>query len=48
MKIIINSINSENQEIISFENLDNINEIIKNFSSIKEPFEAKILQLMNQ
>ena len=44
MKIIINSINNKNHEILSFENLENLNEI-KKISFIKEPLEAKIFAI---
>ena len=42
MKIVVKSIENEYQETILLENIDNIDEILKKFSSIKEPFEAKI------
>jgi len=42
MKIIITEINTKNSETISFENLDNIYETLKKFSSIKGPVKAKI------
>ncbi len=42
MKIIITEINTNNSETISFENLDNIYETLKKFSSIKGPVKAKI------
>ena len=45
MKIVINSINNEYQENISLENLDNIDETLKKFSSIKEPLTAKIFSM---
>jgi len=45
MKIIINSLNNENQETISFENLDNIDETIVKSSSIKGPLEVKIFAI---
>ena len=45
MKIIINSLNNENQETISFENLDNIDEIIIRLSSIKGPLEVRIFAI---
>ena len=45
MNIIINSINNENQEILSFENPNDMEEVIKKFSSIKEPLEAKIFAI---
>ena len=45
MKIIINSINNVNQEILSLENPNNIEEIIKKFASINEPLEAKIFAI---
>ena len=45
MKIVINSINNEYLETISFKNHDNIDETFKKFSSIKEPLEAKIFAI---
>ena len=45
MKILINSFNNEHLKTISFENLDNIHEILKNFSSIKGPLEATIFAI---
>ena len=45
MKIVINKINNKYLETISFENLDNINETLKKFSSIKGPLEAKIFAI---
>ena len=42
MKIIITEINTKNSETISFENLDNIYETLKKFSSIKGPVKANI------
>ena len=45
MKIIINSIDYKYLETISFENLDNINESSKKFSSIKSSLEANIFAL---
>ena len=45
MKIVISSLNNKNLEIISFKNLDFIHETLKKFSSIKEPYEAKIFAL---
>ena len=45
MKIVINDINNKNQETIFFEHLDNIDETLKNNSSIKGPLEAKIFAL---
>ena len=45
MKIVINNLNSEYLETISFGNLDNANETFKKFSSIKGPLEAKIFAI---
>ena len=45
MKIIINSIDYKYLETISFENLDNINESSKKFSSIKSSLEANIFAI---
>jgi len=45
MKIVIKSTNNKYQESISFENLDNVHDTIKKYSSIKEPFEAKIFAI---
>ena len=45
MKIVINKTNNKYLETISFENLDNINETLKKFSSIKGPLEAKIFAI---
>ena len=45
MKIVINKINNKYLETISFKNLDNINETLKKFSSIKGPLEAKIFAI---
>ena len=42
MKIVVKSIENEYQETLLLENIDNIDEILKKFSSIQEPFEAKI------
>ena len=42
MKIFINDLSSEYRETISFENLENIKEYFKDFSSMKGPLEAKI------
>ncbi len=42
MKIVINN---KYLETISFENLDNIHETFKKFSSIKEPLEAKFFSI---
>ena len=39
MKILINDLNSKNLETISSENLDNLEETLKKFSSMKEPLE---------
>ncbi len=44
MKIVL-SINNKNLEIISFENLDKLNETFKQLSSIKGPLEAKIFAI---
>ena len=45
MEIVINSTNNKFIETISFENLDNIDQTFKKFSSIKGPFEAKIFAI---
>ena len=45
IRIVINSLSREYTKTISFMNLDDINETIKNFSSIKEPLEAKIVAI---
>ena len=45
MKIFINKINGECQEIILSENFENIYEFFKKFSSIKEPLEVKIFAI---
>tara|TARA_B100000902_G_scaffold373058_1_gene400660 strand:- start:1376 stop:2038 length:663 start_codon:yes stop_codon:yes gene_type:complete len=42
MKIFFNNPNSQYQETVSLENLDNINENLEKFSSMKGHFEAKI------
>ena len=42
MKIFIKNHNTNYQEIISFENLDNIYEAFKNFSLMKGSLEVKI------
>ena len=42
MEIVINSLDNKYLEILSFENWDNLHLSLKKFSSIKEPFEAKI------
>ena len=42
MKIVLNNTKSNYFEIFSLEDLDNIHETFKRFSSIKEPLEAKI------
>ena len=42
MEIYLNDPESKYSEIFSLKDLDNINEYIKNFSSIKRPLEAKI------
>ena len=45
MHIVINKLNGKYLETISLENLGNIDEIFKKFSSIKEPLEAKIFAI---
>ena len=45
MKIFINGLKSEYQENISFENLDNIHETFREFSSMKRPLETKIFAI---
>ena len=45
MKIVINNLKSEHLETITLENLDNTHETFKKFSSMKEPFEAKIFAI---
>ena len=42
MEIVLKNTKSKYLEIISLLNFDNFNETFKKFSSIKEPFEAKI------
>ena len=42
MEIVLNNTKSKYLEIFSLLDLDNIHETLKRFSSIKEPFEAKI------
>ena len=42
MKIVVKSIENEYQETLFLKNIDNIDETLKKFSSIKEPFEVKI------
>ena len=42
MEIVLKNTKSKDLEIFSLLNLDNIHETFKKFSSIKEPFEAKI------
>ncbi len=42
MEIVLNNPKSKYAEIFSLKDLDNINENLKKFSSIKEPVEAKI------
>ncbi len=42
MEIIINGLDSEYIKTLSFENLDNLHETFKKFSSIKGPLRAKI------
>ena len=45
MKIVINNIKSKYEETIFFENLDNIDETLKKFSSMKGFLEAKIFAI---
>ncbi len=45
MKIVIQNLRSKYQEIIFFENLENIDETFKKFSSMKESLEAKIFAI---
>jgi len=45
MKIVINSINNEYLENISFENLENNDKTLKKLSSVKEPLEAIIFAI---
>ena len=45
MKIVISGINDDFTETISVENLDNIDETFKKFSSIKEPLKVKIFAI---
>ena len=45
MKIVISNLNGLNLETISFENFENVHEILKKFSSIKGPLEAKIFAI---
>ena len=45
MKIVINNPNSTSLKIISFENLDNIDEAFRKFSKITGPLEAKIFAI---
>ena len=42
MEIVLENTKSKYLEIFSLQNLDNIHETFKRFSSIKEPLEAKI------
>ena len=42
MEIVLNEIKSEYSEIFSLEDLDNIDQTLKKFSSRKEPLEAKL------
>ena len=42
MEIVLVNTKSKYLEVFSFLNLDNINETLKRFSSIKEPLESKI------
>ena len=45
MKIVINSIDNKYSETTTFEDLDNINDKFKKFSSMKVPLEAKIFAI---
>tara|TARA_B100000886_G_scaffold108099_1_gene72253 strand:- start:93 stop:743 length:651 start_codon:yes stop_codon:yes gene_type:complete len=45
MKIVINNLNSKYQETKSFKNLREMHENFRNFSSMKEPLEAKIFAI---
>ena len=45
MKIVINSVDYKYLEIISFDNLDDINNFSKKFSAIKGPLEANIFAI---
>ncbi len=45
MEIVLNNTKSQYLEIFSLEDLDNINESFKKFSSIKGPLEAKIFAI---
>ena len=45
MKIVINNLKSEYQETIFFEDLDNLEENLKKFSSIRGPLEAKLFAI---
>ena len=45
MKIVINNLNSEYQETKSFENLENIDENLKNFFSTNEQLDATIFAI---
>jgi len=45
MKIFINNLNSKLRESEYFENLDNVYEALKKFSSIRGPFEARIFAI---
>ena len=45
MKLFINDLKSEYRETISFENLDNIHETFREFSSMKGPLETKIFAI---
>ena len=45
MKIFLNYINKNYLETVSLENLDNIDETFKKYSSIREPLEAKIFAI---
>ena len=45
MKIFINDLNSAYREIISSENLDNLHERLREFSSMKGPIETKIFAI---
>ena len=48
MEIVLNNNKNKYLEIFSLGDLDNVHETFKQFSSIKGPLEAKILQSMNQ
>ena len=42
MQIVLNNLSNKHFKNVSFKNLDNINETIRNFSSLKGPIEATI------